>query len=151
MRLMLHTDYALRMLIYLAIHEGKPCRVSDVASSYGLSRNHLLKVALNLGRLGHVATARGRSGGISLGRKPEDINLGQVVRLMEDDFALVECLRADGGTCVISPACGLKGIVSLATAAFLSVFDRYTLADLVCNRLILTELLDVPETPAVAA
>src|SRR5690606_26995541 len=97
MRLTLQTDYALRMLNYLAIHEGRPSRVTDVAGEYGISRNHLMKVALRLGRLGYLTTARGRTGGIALGRRPEDISLGEVVRHMEDDFTLTECMRRDGG------------------------------------------------------
>ncbi len=143
MRLTLQTDYALRMLIYLAIHDGRPCRVTDVATAYGISRNHLLKVALRLGRLGYLATARGRTGGIALARSPEDINLGEIVRHMEDDFAMVECMRRDGGLCAISPACRLKGVVGKALEAFLAVFNGFTLADLVRNRSDLAELLEI--------
>lgn len=148
MKLTLYTDYALRMLIFLAVHDGRPATVSDVAKAYGLSRNHLLKVALNLGRLGYVRTARGRSGGISLAVPPEDINLGKVLRAMEDGFALVECLGPGGGGCIISPACRLKGIVSKAVEAFLAVFDTHTLADLAGNSLLLEELLEMPGKPA---
>ena len=72
MRLTYHTDYALRMLVYLALNRGRPSRVGDVAESYGISRNHLLKVALDLGRLGYLTSVRGRSGGIALARNPED-------------------------------------------------------------------------------
>ena len=142
MRLTLQTDYALRMLMYLAIHQGRACRVTDVAVEYGISRNHLLKVALRLGRMGYVTTARGRTGGIALGRRPEDISLGEVVRHMEDDFALVECMRRDGGLCVISPACRLKGVVGKALEAFFAVFDDFTLADIAGNRAALAELLE---------
>src|SRR5262245_60503962 len=142
MRLTLQTDYALRMLIHLAINRGKPCRVTDVAAAYGISRNHLLKVALKLGRLGYLTTARGRTGGISLALRPEDVNLGDVVRLMEDDFALTECMREDGA-CAISPACRLKGVVGKALDAFLSVFDDYTLADIARDRMQLTKLLEI--------
>lgn len=145
MRLTLQTDYALRMLIYLAINRGKPCRVTDVAAAYGISRNHLLKVALKLGRLGYVTTARGRTGGISLAVRPEDVNLGDVVRLMEDDFALTECMRSDGAPCAISPACRLKGVVGKALEAFLSVFDEYTLADIAQDRPQLAKLLEMRE------
>lgn len=144
MRLTLHTDYALRMLIYLAVHDGKPATVSDVATIYGLSRNHLLKIALKLGRFGYLRTTRGRSGGISLVQPPEMINIGDVVRAMEDDFALVECLRPDGGRCLISPACRLKGLVREAAGAFLAVFDSYTLADLVANRQLLEQFVKPP-------
>ena len=144
MKLTLHTDYALRMLIFLAVRDGRPATVSDVAKAYGLSRNHLLKVSLNLGKLGYVKTSRGRAGGIALGVRPEDIKLGDVLRATEDGFALVECRRPEGGACVISPACRLKGIVGKAVEAFLGVFDAHTLADLVGNRTLLAGLLDIP-------
>lgn len=143
MRLTLQTDYALRMLIYLAIHRGRPCRVTDVATEYGISRNHLLKVALKLGRLGYLTTTRGRTGGIALARPPEDISLGDVVRHMEDGFALVECMHAEGGRCVLTPACGLKGVMHKALQAFLAVFDGVTLADITENRSELTKLLEM--------
>lgn len=151
MKLTLHTDYALRMLVYLAVNRDGSSRVADVAESYVISRNHLLKVALRLGRLGYLTTVRGRSGGIALARKPEEINLGEVVRQMEDGFALVECMRADGGVCVISPACRLKGIVRKAVEAFLSVFDDYSLADIAGNREALAQLLGLPGKTAVQA
>ena len=141
MRLTYHTDYALRMLVYLALNRGRPSRVADVAESYGISRNHLLKVALHLGRLGYLTTVRGRSGGIALARKPEEINLGDVVRQIEDDFGLVECMRPEGGICLISPGCRLKRVVRKAVEAFLSVFDDYSLADIAGNREVLAELL----------
>ena len=141
MRLTYHTDYALRMLVYLALNPGRPSRVGDVAESYGISRNHLLKVALPLGRLGYLTSVRGRSGGIALARKPEEINLGDVVRQTEHDFALVECMRCDGGSCAISSACRLRGVVKKAVAAFVSVFDDYSLADIAGNRAALAGLL----------
>lgn len=144
MKLTYHTDYALRMLVYLALNRGRPSRVADVAESYGISRNHLLKVALRLGRLGYLTNVRGRSGGIALARRPEDIKLGDVVRQMEDDFGLVECMRPEGGICAISPACRLKGVVRKAVEAFLSVFDGYSLADIAGNREVLGELLGLP-------
>lgn len=143
MKLTLHTDYALRMMIFLAVRRDRPATVSDVAATYGLSRNHLLKVARNLGRLGYIRTVRGRSGGIALARSPEDVNLGEVVRRVEDGFALVECLQAAGGACALSPACKLKGVVKTALEAFLQVFDRFTLADIASDREAIAALLDL--------
>lgn len=70
---------------------------------------------------------------------------------MEDSFALVECLRPEGGSCIITPACRLKGIVRKALEAFLAVFDAYTLADLVGNRTLLGELLQMPGNAAKVA
>lgn len=148
MRLTYHTDYALRMLIYLAANGGRPSRVADVADSYGMSRSHLLKVALHLGKLGFLTTLRGRSGGIALARKPTEINLGQVVRQIEHDFALVECMRCDDGNCAISAGCRLRGVVAKAVDAFLSVFDAHSLADIAANRDVLANLLGIPSKAA---
>lgn len=143
MRMTLHTDYALRMLIYLAMRPERICTVGDVAEAYHLSRNHLLKVALNLRKLGLIATARGRSGGIRIAKAPREINIGTLVRATEEDFGLVECLQAGGGLCVISPACRLKGMFGEALSAYLAVLDRYTLADIVRDRTALASLLEI--------
>jgi len=147
MRLTYQTDYALRLLMYLAAHPDETTRVADVAESYGISRNHLLKVTLRLGKLGYVSTSRGRAGGIALALPPEEINIGQVVRQMEDGLALVECMGSAGGSCILSPACRLKKVVREALDAFLSVFDSYTLADISGNRAELTQLLGLLRGP----
>ncbi len=141
MRMTQHTDYALRMLIYLSSRQGQACTVSDVADTYHLSRNHLLKVALRLRRMGFIETTRGRSGGIRLARNPSEINLGALVRGTEEDFSLVECMQGSGGSCIISPICRLKGIFGEALEAYLSVLDRYTLADATRNHMGLKVLL----------
>ena len=141
MRMTQHTDYALRMLIYLASRPDRVCTVSDVAAAYRLSRNHLLKVALRLRRMGVIATMRGRSGGIRLAREPHQINLGELVRWTEEDFSLVECMQDRGGACVISPVCRVKGIFQEALQAYLAVLDRHTLADAVRGPIGLRELL----------
>lgn len=133
MRMSLQTDYALRMLIYLALRKEESSTVSEVAARYGLSHNHLLKVALHLKNLGLVKTTRGRSGGIRLACEPQQIGIGMLVRNMGNDFALVECMKADGGACILTPACRLKTIICEALDAYLSVFDKYTLADLLIN------------------
>lgn len=140
MRMTLQTDYALRMLIYLAIHDPRPSTVNDVAESYGISRNHLLKIVLKLRDMGLVMTARGRSGGIHLAARPETINVGEVVRTLGEDFPVVECMKAGGGGCVLSPICRLRGVVREALGAYLSVFDNYTLADLITNQEELAEV-----------
>ena len=129
MRMTQHTDYALRMLIYLAGRPGEATTVNEVAEAYRLSRNHLLKVGLRLRRMGFITTMRGRSGGIRLAKKPHEINIGALVRGTEEEFALVECMQAAGNVCAISPVCRLKGIFGEALEAYLAVLDRYTLAD----------------------
>ncbi|MCG5479398.1 MAG: Rrf2 family transcriptional regulator [Ensifer alkalisoli] len=148
MRMTLHTDYALRMLIYAATRSNGMCTVNEVAEAYGLSRNHLLKVAQTLRDLGLVETTRGRAGGIRLAKAPEEIAVGALVRATEEEFALAECMQAGGHTCAISPACRLKGMLHEALGAFLAVLDRYTLADVVQNRATLGPLLGIDANAA---
>lgn len=142
MRLTTFTDYSLRVLMHVAVHEGASVTIDEIAESYGISRNHLMKVVSRLGQLGYLATARGRGGGIRLAVSPAAINLGRLVRETEEDLGLVECFQADG-TCVVAPCCRLKGILGEALAGFLAVLDRYTLADLVGPRRQLARLLGV--------
>lgn len=126
MRLTRYTDYAMRVLLYLANQpDDRLSSIATIARGYGISRNHLMKVVNDLVRAGYVESVRGRLGGIRLARDPATIRVGEVVRHTEDDFELVDC---EG--CVIAPACGLTGALHQATAAFLAVLDGYSLADL---------------------
>lgn len=129
MRLTSFTDYGLRALMRLA---GEPERVftaNEIAREFRISRNHLTKIVRELASTGIVATQRGASGGFRLARAADDITLGEVVRLLEDRSALVECFRSDGGTCALTPRCRLKSRLSLAREAFLRELDRTTLAE----------------------
>jgi len=138
MRLTRYTDYAIRVLLYLGARPGKLSSIAEISRAYGISQNHLMKVAHELGKAGYVEGVRGRSGGIRLARPPDGINVGAVVRLTEDGFELVEC-----SSCLIAPACGLTGALDEALAAFMAILDGYTLADLLKKRSKLVRLFDV--------
>lgn len=131
MRLTLHTDYALRLLMHLALAPERRVTISDVAEAFAISRNHLVKVAHELGKAGFVETVRGRGGGLRLARPAAEIAIGDVVRAMEEDFRIVECFDRDANTCCIAPACRLKRLLRDALEAWASVLDGATLADLV--------------------
>ena len=133
MRLTLHTDFALRLLMLLALEPDELHTIAEVARRYSISRNHLVKVAQTLIQAGFVESVRGRSGGLKLAKKPAEIVLGAVVRATEDNFALVECFDRKRNCCVVMPACGLRRPLEQAVAAFLSTLDGYTLADAVQN------------------
>lgn len=133
MRLTLHTDYSLRLLMLLAMEPDALHTIEEIAQRYDISRNHLMKVVQTLGQAGFVQSLRGRSGGLRLARPAAQINLGAVVRATEDSFALVECFDRERNTCVVAPACGLRGPIEEALQAFLGVLDRYSLADLIKN------------------
>jgi len=140
MELSRFTDYSLRTLLYAGMHAGRTITVSEVATAYGISENHLVKIIHNLGKLGYLKTKRGRSGGFQLAKPPAEINVGAVVRTTES-LALVECLGEDGGNCPIVRACILKRVIAEARDAFLETFDRYTLQDLLKNRTALLQSL----------
>ena len=141
MRLTVYTDYALRLLMYLAVKDDGLATISEVAESYGISKNHLMKVAHQLGVAGYVDSVRGRAGGLRLAKSIAMINLGDVVRYTEPDMALVPCFTPESGSCAIFSSCALRGVLSGARDAFLSVLDRHTLADLVRSRAPLRKLL----------
>jgi Rrf2 family nitric oxide-sensitive transcriptional repressor len=130
MRLTGFSDYALRMLMYAASTGDKPFTIEAAARAFGVSRTHLNKVANTLTRGGFLTAVRGRSGGLMLARPAAAISVGDVIRLTEPDFAVVECF-ATGNQCVLTGACKLSGMMGEAIIAFLATFDRYTLADIV--------------------
>ena len=140
MRLTLHTDYALRVLIHVAIADGKLITISDIAESFDISKQHLMKVVNDLSQKGYLETLRGRNGGIRLMREARHINIGQVVRDTEHQLAVIGYLEHKG-YCPIERVCVLRGALHNATEAFLAVLDAHTLADLIKPLRVLSSLL----------
>ncbi len=132
MQLSLHSDYALRILMALAA-AGRRLSVDDVARQYGISRNHLAKVAQELQAQGYITTVRGRNGGMELAIDSQEIVVGDVVRRFERLDGFISCF-ASGGDCVVNGVCGLKPALSGALEAFLDHLDGYRLSDLTPNR-----------------
>jgi Rrf2 family nitric oxide-sensitive transcriptional repressor len=142
MRLTQYTDYALRVLTYLGLKGDKELStIREISDRYGISENHLMKVVHRLGQTGFIETVRGRQGGVKLARDPSDINIGEVVRRCEDDMRIVECFDDATNSCPIAPVCVLPSILDDALAAFLSVLDDYTVADLLVPRRRLKRIL----------
>lgn len=142
MRLTAQSDYALRMLMQIAVRDPNLVTISDVSETYGLSKNHLMKVAQALGQMGAVTSIRGRHGGLKLGRTAHEITVGEVVRELESNSALVECFQAGKNNCLVSPSCRLKSVLHEAMQAFYSVLDTYTLDDLIRKNSGLEKLLE---------
>jgi Rrf2 family nitric oxide-sensitive transcriptional repressor len=141
MRLTFYTDYSLRLLMYSALKGNDLVTIKEVSDVYGISKNHLMKVAFKLGRAGFLETVRGRNGGVRLARKSEQIGLGEVVRVTEEDFTMVECFDPATNSCAITRPCRLRGVLSKALNAYLAVLDEYTLADLTERHPGLSQLL----------
>lgn len=143
MQITRYTDFGIRVLTYCALRPDALVTTQEIADRYGISGNHLVKVVQELSRLGYVEAVRGKGGGLRLAGPPAAINLGELVRALED-MDLVECFEA-GNACRITPACRLRGILGEALHAFIGVLSRYTLADVVAAPADLARLLDLPD------
>ena len=135
MRVTRHSDYALRVLIYVGGVGDRLVTIAEVAERFRISRTHLMKVVNRLVRGGYLLGQRGKGGGLKLARPPEEIRVGDVIRAMEPDHEVVECM-GDPGKCMLENGCRLKRALTEAHDAFYAVLDRYTLAS----------LLDSPQT-----
>ena len=131
MKLTDRTDYAFRVLMYLAANGGRLATVGEIAARYGISHSHLTRVVWALGRAGFVETVRGKGGGLRLARPAEAIAVGAVARSMESGIPLAECFPGGAGGCRIETCCALKGVLAEPEAAFFAALDRYTVNDLV--------------------
>jgi Rrf2 family nitric oxide-sensitive transcriptional repressor len=129
MKLTRYTDYALRVLMHLAARPDRLASIGEMARTYRISQNHLMKVVHDLRKEGFLDAVRGRAGGVRLARPAEEIRVGDVVRHTEGGFELVDC-----ESCVIARACSLTGALNKALGAFMDVLDNYTLAELVRER-----------------
>ena len=145
MRLTAYSDYALRVLMYLAIKQDGLATIAEIAASYDISENHLMKVAHQLGVAGYVETVRGRGGGLRLAKPIEAIGLADVVRYTEPDLAIVSCFKPVDAPCAIRPCCVLRRALEKARDAFMAVLEDYTLGDLVKPRARLAGLLGISQ------
>jgi Rrf2 family transcriptional regulator, nitric oxide-sensitive transcriptional repressor len=129
-QLSLHADYGLRVLLYLGSHPGEIVSTKQISDSYGISKNHLVRVMQTLGEHGYIRVIPGRAGGVTLAKDASAIRLGDVVRDAEPSLDLVECFDKETNTCPIINVCGLKSRLASALDAFLAELNKYTLADL---------------------
>ncbi|CAM3579651.1 Rrf2 family transcriptional regulator [Halomonas sp. FME1] len=143
MHLTRYTDYSIRVLLYLAVKGEERSTIKEIAETFFISSNHLMKIVQELNQKGYLTAIRGKKGGLLLCRQPETISLGALIRDTESEMALVECFR-DDNSCVITPSCRLRPILAEALSAFLSVLDQYTLADLLQDRSQLATLMRIP-------
>lgn len=134
MQLTRFTDYSLRVLIYLGLRQDRLATINEIATTFGISENHLMKVVHRLGTQGYIETIRGKGGGMRLARHPESINIGEVVRHTEENMDLAECFGSGGSDCFLLPGCVLKTALTEARRSFLTTLDRYHLSDLLVNQ-----------------
>lgn len=139
MRLSLHTDYALRFLMYLASRPGR-ATIAGVAEFFDISKDHLAKVAQRMVRLGYVRSIRGINGGIELAQSLDDLTVGQVIRDFEGAMHYLECVGTTEIVCVIQPSCELKRVFAEAERLQWEYLDSVKLSTVVGSSLGLVEL-----------
>ncbi|HYX38909.1 MAG TPA: Rrf2 family transcriptional regulator [Oligoflexus sp.] len=147
MEVSLYSDYAFRVLMYLALHRQGLVQIKTISDAYRVSENHLVKVVQHLVRQGYVASVRGRSGGIRLAKEPESIVLGEVFRRTEPSLKLLSCFEAEHTACPIVSMCSLQGVFQRALRSFLDELDKRTLASLVEQPLPMSSALSMPPHP----
>jgi Rrf2 family nitric oxide-sensitive transcriptional repressor len=132
MQLTLFSDYALRMLTYLALRRGEIVPISEISERYGISKHYMMKVMNELVQLGYIEAVRGRNGGVRLSKRPSEIRIGKLIRRTEPDRGVLDCVEHPGESdCRIVSACQLRKILGDAQEEFYRVLDRYSLGDLV--------------------
>lgn len=129
-RLNLATDYALRLLLFLALRPEQVVATAEVAEFYRISTDHVAKVAAQLSHAGIVRADRGRKGGLRLARAPERISVGEIVELFEGPVALLECVSTDD-VCVIQPGCRLRRVLTDAGRRLVAELRAVSLAELI--------------------
>jgi Rrf2 family nitric oxide-sensitive transcriptional repressor len=145
MRLTLHTDYALRVLIYVGLKRDALSTIPEIVRHFDISKGHVMKVVHRLAQKGYLQTIRGKKGGMRLAREPAEISVGAVVRDMEQELGVLGCLQGLTDYCIIEDCCALRDALREATTAFLATLDRYTIADLLRSRRALVRFLQIDD------
>lgn len=144
MQLTSFSDYAIRVLMYVAMKEPGLSSITEVADAHKIARPHVVKIVHELGRGGYLETQRGRGGGIRLARPATEVNLGALIRFTEKNLALVDCMGG-GGSCVVVSACGLQAVFRKALDAFFQELEKHTLADILGPAHKLRQLMALPD------
>ena len=128
MQLTRHTDFSLRVLIYLSLNKSETLiTINEISEHFEILKNHLTKVVNKLAKKGYIVTIRGKNGGIRLAKKPSEILLGNVVQSMEANLDIVDCTKP---LCPLINNCKLKNILNEAKLSFLKTLNNYTIEDL---------------------
>lgn len=128
MQLTKHTDFAFRVLIYLAsLPQDELVTIHEVSELFDISRNHLMKIVNKLTQTGYIESIRGNKGGIRLGCKAQKINLADIVKLMEATLRPVNCHEPQ---CRLEKHCRLKNVLYEAQNKYIEYLSQFTLTDI---------------------
>lgn len=141
MQLSRFTDYSLRVLLYLAINDGRRSTLHEIADFYPISVEHLRKVVHELSLSGYINTYQGKNGGMELALKPADIHIGDVIKHFEGHTSFIDCDRL---SCKLASVCTLKSVLMTGQIALYEKLNEYTLADLLESKPKMVKILANP-------
>ncbi len=129
------SKYAIRALLALARRpEQEPVLIADLATQERIPKKFLEFILLVLRNKGILQSKRGRGGGYFLGRKPEAISLGEVIRALDGPLAPVPCVSHTAyrkcDECEDELTCGIRSVMNDVRDATAAIFDRESLADI---------------------
>lgn len=130
MKLSKFSDYSFRALIYLAHHQNTSTTVENLSDDLDISIHHMKKIINKLANNNYVITTKGRNGGLRLARNPEEINLGELLLLTEDNLQLLECFSETHSCPFDKPSCKLKQILAKSKDTFITECKKYHLNDI---------------------
>ncbi|MGR3372448.1 MAG: RrF2 family transcriptional regulator [Pseudooceanicola nanhaiensis] len=140
MRVTKRTNIAFRILMFCGVHADRLVTKAEIAERCNTSESHLAQVINRLAQLGYLHTQRGRSGGITLARAMDQIDVGGVFRDLEAQAPLAECFADVDNTCPLVEACRLRQAMADAAEAFYAHLDKLTLDDLICENVALADI-----------
>lgn len=129
------SKYGLRALLALAdVEGGRPVQTSELAAKQRLPRKFLEAILLELTRHGLLQSKKGRGGGYVLSRKPGDITVGQVIRVLEGPLALTPCVSQTAyrrcEECIDEQTCAIRLAMKEVRDATAHILDNTSLAGL---------------------
>lgn len=127
MQLNKFTDYALRILMYIAIPKDVPYTIAELAEQLQVSENHAMKIVHFMAKQSWIITTRGKGGGIRINPNTLNLKLGYIVRILQRETQVVEC---NNPPCILRSNCGLKGILDQALEQFYLHLDQYVLGEI---------------------
>jgi Rrf2 family protein len=131
MKLSTRSRYGTRILVDLARHRDQgPIQIGEISKRQDISVKYLEQLIRPLKQAEIVTSVRGPKGGHLLAKKPEEISLGQIVRLFEGQTDLVECISCPE-KCSMSDDCQVRLVWRDATRVLFEKLDATTIADLI--------------------
>jgi Rrf2 family protein len=132
MKLSTKGKYGVRAVYEIARHAGKgPITIKQIADRQGISFSYLEQILHKLGKAGLIDSVRGPAGGYLLARKPTDLTIGDIVRVLEGPIALSHCLEpGDSGDCYQAEDCVARMVWSRVGAKIEEALDSISFEDL---------------------